>query len=239
MSIGSGGGSAGSGGGTDGAGRTARQRAAQWRRARQRGARQRRVRRTRPVSRPRWTLLATLPNVSLRLGRRAPLPVRRSQATTGAAEQESRHKPLFGFMSLPVSRHVPIRRSTLLMAVAFVGIWDSALSLSTAVHQRRSRFQGFGRPDVLRARCGQCFDDYHHDKHNDHDHSTARCGDNDNDVAPRSLRFHHGTIRIHHYDYGSQHPATTTTTTTTVPRSTTTSTLGSTSTSSSSTTTSP
>ena len=32
------------------------------------------------------------------------------------------------------------------------------------------------------------------------------CGDNDNDVAPRSLRFHHGTIRIHHYDYGSQHP---------------------------------
>lgn len=37
-------------------------------------------------------------------------------------DDEVRHSPLVGFMSVPVHRRVPIRRSTLLMAVAFVGL---------------------------------------------------------------------------------------------------------------------
>jgi len=37
-------------------------------------------------------------------------------------EDEVSHSALVGFMSVPVHRRVPIRRSTLLMAVAFVGL---------------------------------------------------------------------------------------------------------------------
>jgi hypothetical protein len=39
----------------------------------------------------------------------------------GGDESAGTHSPLLGFMSVPVHRRLPIRRSTLLMAVAFVG----------------------------------------------------------------------------------------------------------------------
>ena len=39
-----------------------------------------------------------------------------------AGEDQVKHSALVGFMSVPVSRRLPIRRSTLLMLVAFIGL---------------------------------------------------------------------------------------------------------------------
>ena len=52
-------------------------------------------------------------------GRRGPWGRRRAAGRSG--DDEVRHSALVGFMSVPVHRRFPIRRSTLLMLVAFLG----------------------------------------------------------------------------------------------------------------------
>lgn len=64
-----------------------------------------------------------------------------------AKEDEDRHSALVGFMSVPVHRRFPVRRSTLIMAVAFIGLGTllylfpaSSTSTGVVVHTNNGTF---------------------------------------------------------------------------------------------------
>ena len=80
-------------------------------------------------------------------------PAQPSAGDDGDAEPGSKRRPLFGFMAVPVSRRFPIRRSTLLMAVAFIG-FGTLLYInppqSTSIGGG-ALINGAGRSVVLRA----------------------------------------------------------------------------------------
>ena len=162
--------------------------------------------RTRPVSRPRWMLSATQRNVSHRFRRRDHRLGRRPKTTVGTPSRRERTNPLFGFMSVPVSRRFPIRRSTLLMAVAFVGFGALLYSYppqstSGGAFIKGSDGQTYFVPGAISASTTTTTTTSTTTTH----HSTAKAPGPRRRLAPLAVRFPDDrSIRVHHDDHRSR-----------------------------------
>ena len=109
-------------------------------------------------------------------------------------EDEVSHSALVGFMSVPVHRRVPIRRSTLLMAVAFVGL-GALLYLNPPQSTATVTVRGpdgsvyhdpRGRADLA----GHHHDQHHRAAGHHHDHP-GTCPHHDDRTSGHEYRPHH------------------------------------------------
>ena len=144
---------------------------------------------------------------------------RRTRPTTGSTprvEEPVPHSRLVGLMAVPISRSVPIRRSTVLMLVAFLGFGTLLLPLPTEQHDdigRRTATGSGGHPRRVRPVV------HHHDHttrpttttttdpggvddHHDHRPTTTTPADDDHHDHPsgRVDDHDHRARRCHHHD---------------------------------------